>query len=76
MTTELTIPRLEMSMSEGTLAEWLAEDGAAVREGDAIYVLETDKAAQEVEAPASGTLVRLVEAGATYEVGTRIGEIR
>lgn len=76
MTTELTIPRLEMSMSEGTLAEWLVEDGAEVSEGEAIYLLETDKAAQEVEAPVSGTLVRLVEAGEAYDVGTKIGEIR
>jgi pyruvate/2-oxoglutarate dehydrogenase complex dihydrolipoamide acyltransferase (E2) component len=75
MTTTLTIPRLEMSMTEGTLAEWLAEDGAAVEEGQAIYVLETNKASQEIEAPASGKLRRKVDAGATYGVGTEIGEI-
>jgi pyruvate/2-oxoglutarate dehydrogenase complex dihydrolipoamide acyltransferase (E2) component len=75
MTTTLTIPRLEMSMTEGTLAEWLVDDGASVKEGDPIYVLETDKAAQEIEAPASGSLVRKAEPGNVYPIGTEIGEI-
>lgn len=75
MTTKLTIPRLEMSMTEAILAEWLVEDGVEVEEGQAIYLIETDKAAQEVEAPASGRLTRSKEAGETYEVGTEIGEI-
>jgi pyruvate/2-oxoglutarate dehydrogenase complex dihydrolipoamide acyltransferase (E2) component len=75
MPTQLTIPRLEMSMTEGRLAEWLVESGQDVKEGDAIYVLETDKASQEIEAPASGRLVHAVEAGETYTVGTPIGEI-
>jgi pyruvate/2-oxoglutarate dehydrogenase complex dihydrolipoamide acyltransferase (E2) component len=64
-----------MSMTEGTLAEWLVEDGAAVNEGDPLYVLETEKAAQEIEAPASGKLSRKVAAGEIYPVGTEIGEI-
>ena len=75
MTINLTIPRLEMSMTEGKLAEWLVEDGANVAEGDPIYVLETEKAAQEIEAPIAGRLTRKVEAGQVYEVGTEIGEI-
>lgn len=75
MSTPLTIPRLEMAMTEGVLAEWLADDGAQVKEGDPIYVLETSKAVQDVAAPVSGRLVRKVEAGATYPVGADIGEI-
>jgi pyruvate/2-oxoglutarate dehydrogenase complex dihydrolipoamide acyltransferase (E2) component len=75
MSTSLTIPRLEMSMTEGSLAEWLVDDGAQVKEGDPIYVLETEKAAQEIEAPASGTLVRKADPGAVYPVGAEIGEI-
>ena len=51
MPTTLTIPKLEMAMIEGTLAEWLVPDGAAVKEGDLIYSLETGKATQEIEAP-------------------------
>jgi pyruvate/2-oxoglutarate dehydrogenase complex dihydrolipoamide acyltransferase (E2) component len=75
MTTQLTIPRLEMSMTEGDLAQWLVEDGAQVKEGDPIYVIETGKSAQEITAPATGRLVQKVAAGQTYEVGTEIGEI-
>ncbi len=76
MSTKLTIPKLEMSMTEGTLTEWLAADGAQVKEGDLIYVLETGKATQEIEAPATGKLVQKVEAGGDAQpVGTEIGEI-
>ncbi len=75
MPTPLTIPRLEMSMIEGGLAEWLVADGAEVKEGDAIYVLETDKASQDIVAPASGKLVQKAVAGAVYPVGSDIGEI-
>ncbi len=75
MATTLTIPKLQMSTTEGTLAEWLVEDGAQVEEGQAIYTLETDKSVQEIEAPASGVLTQKVAAGETYDVGTEIGEI-
>lgn len=75
MATSLTIPKLQMSTTEGTLTEWLVDDGAVVEEGQAIYSLETDKSVQDIEAPASGKLTRKVEAGETYDVGTEIGEI-
>jgi pyruvate/2-oxoglutarate dehydrogenase complex dihydrolipoamide acyltransferase (E2) component len=75
MSTTLTIPKLEMSMSEGTLAEWKVEDGATVAEGDVIYVLETDKTARDIEAPAAGKLIHKAAAGELYDVGTEIGEI-
>ena len=75
MSTPLTIPRLEMAMTEGVLAEWLVADGAQVNEGDPIYSLETGKAVQEIAAPASGRLVQRAQAGETYAVGTDIGEI-
>ena len=75
MSTPLTIPRLEMAMTEGVLAEWLVADGAQVKEGDPIYTLETGKAVQEIQAPASGRLLHKAQAGETYPVGTDIGEI-
>jgi pyruvate/2-oxoglutarate dehydrogenase complex dihydrolipoamide acyltransferase (E2) component len=75
MSTALTIPRLEMAMTEGVLAEWLVADGAQVNEGDPIYVLETGKAVQDVQAPVSGRLMQKAQAGETYPVGTDIGEI-
>jgi pyruvate/2-oxoglutarate dehydrogenase complex dihydrolipoamide acyltransferase (E2) component len=75
MSTALTIPRLEMAMTEGVLAEWLVADGVQVKEGDPIYVIETGKAVQEIQAPASGRLLHKAQAGETYLVGTDIGEI-
>jgi pyruvate/2-oxoglutarate dehydrogenase complex dihydrolipoamide acyltransferase (E2) component len=75
MSTPLTIPRLEMAMTEGVLAEWLVADGAQVKEGDPIYTLETGKAVQEIQAPVSGQLMQRAQAGETYPVGTDIGEI-
>lgn len=75
MSTVLTIPKLQMSSTEGTLTEWLVADGAMVEEGQLIYLLETDKSVQEIEAPASGKLSHSVVEGETYPVGTQIGEI-
>ena len=75
MATSLTIPRLEMAMTEGVLVEWLAADGARVSKGDPIYLLETGKAAQEVTAPIAGRLIHRAAAGGNYAVGTDIGEI-
>lgn len=75
MSTLLTIPKLQMSTTEGTLTEWLVDDGAMVEEGQPIYALETDKSVQEIEAPASGKLTHKVAEGETYPVGTEIGEI-
>jgi pyruvate/2-oxoglutarate dehydrogenase complex dihydrolipoamide acyltransferase (E2) component len=75
MSITLTIPKLQMSTTEGTLADWLVDDGAIVEEGQPIYSLETDKVVQDIAAPASGKLTQKVAAGETYPVGTEIGEI-
>ena len=75
MATELTIPKLEMSMTEGMLAEWMFESGDHVNEGDVIYILETDKTAREIESPATGTITVKAVDGETYPCGTVIGEI-
>jgi pyruvate/2-oxoglutarate dehydrogenase complex dihydrolipoamide acyltransferase (E2) component len=75
MTTQLTIPRLEMSMTEGVLSEWLVADGAQVTEGDPVYSIETGKSVQEIQAPASGKLTQKAQAGEAYPVGTLIAEI-
>ena len=48
MPTEVTVPRLGWSMEEGTFQEWLKADGERVEAGDMLFVLEGDKASQEV----------------------------
>ncbi|TLX71333.1 biotin/lipoyl-binding protein [Pseudomonas nicosulfuronedens] len=75
MSTQVLLPKLGFSMNEGTLAEWLVADGGQVEEGQVLYALESDKSMQEIEAPASGTLKIIAQAGETYEVGTVLAEI-
>lgn len=75
MSTQILLPKLGFSMSEGILAEWLVTDGAQVNEGQPLYSLESDKSLQEVEAPASGKLKILRPAGQAYPVGTVLGEL-
>jgi pyruvate dehydrogenase E2 component (dihydrolipoamide acetyltransferase)/2-oxoglutarate dehydrogenase E2 component (dihydrolipoamide succinyltransferase) len=75
MSTPINIPKLGVAMTEGVLAQWLADDGAAVEPGQAIYVLETDKVESEIEAPVGGVLRRLGEEGERYVVGEQVAEI-
>jgi biotin carboxyl carrier protein len=75
VSTTLFLPRLAVSMTEGTIREWLVEDGAEVTSGQSIYVLETDKTEAEIEAPASGVLHIEADTGEALQVGTPIGEI-
>ena len=74
MTTQVLLPKLGFSKKEGTLAEWLADDGATVNEGQILYALESDKSIQEVESPASGTLRIVAQVGEGYPVGTMLAE--
>ena len=64
MAIEILMPALSPTMEEGTLAKWLVDEGVAVRSGDVIAEIETDKATMEVEALDDGTIGRiLVPAG-------------
>ncbi|KRB82998.1 dihydrolipoamide acyltransferase [Sphingomonas sp. Root710] len=75
MATELTMPQLSMSMTEGDLVEWLVPDGSTVNEGDPVYAVESEKSTQEVTAPVTGVLRQAAAPGETYAVGTLLGEI-
>jgi pyruvate/2-oxoglutarate dehydrogenase complex dihydrolipoamide acyltransferase (E2) component len=75
MSVPINIPKLGVSMTEGTLIEWLVADGEAVTEGDPIYIVETDKVENEVNASASGNIRITGEPGETYAVGESIGQI-
>jgi pyruvate/2-oxoglutarate dehydrogenase complex dihydrolipoamide acyltransferase (E2) component len=74
MATEIRMPRLGHSMTEGTVVAWLAKPGDAVRAGQIILTIETDKAEYEVEAPADGLLSDpLVVEAATAPVEAVLG---
>jgi pyruvate/2-oxoglutarate dehydrogenase complex dihydrolipoamide acyltransferase (E2) component len=75
MSVEVRIPQIGFSMTEGSLSEWLAADGARVEDGAPLYTLEIDKAVQEVPSPAAGKLKIHGQAGQVYPVGELIAEI-
>jgi pyruvate/2-oxoglutarate dehydrogenase complex dihydrolipoamide acyltransferase (E2) component len=75
MATEILLPQLGFSMTEGVLAEWLKADGAQVKEGEPLFSLESDKSTNEVESPATGTLKIVATPGETYQVGAVLGTI-
>jgi pyruvate/2-oxoglutarate dehydrogenase complex dihydrolipoamide acyltransferase (E2) component len=75
MATEVLLPKIGFAMTEGQITEWLVQDGQSVTEGQPLFNLEADKAANEVEAPATGALRIIQPAGAIYEVGAVIGRI-
>ena len=71
----LKVPKAAVSMQEGTIVEWFAEDGDHVSLGQTIYAIETEKTTLEIECPFEGTFKRLGETGVTYKVGDPIAEI-
>ncbi|HIM09188.1 TPA: 2-oxo acid dehydrogenase subunit E2 [Candidatus Poribacteria bacterium] len=56
MAIEVTVPRLGWSMDEGVFVEWLKDDGDLVNSGDMLFILEGEKAAEEIESFDSGVL--------------------
>jgi pyruvate dehydrogenase E2 component (dihydrolipoamide acetyltransferase) len=76
MAIEIVVPRLGWSMDEGTLAEWLKKEGDFVSAGDMLFVLEGEKASQEIESFDAGILFIPPDApqpGDTVVVGQRLG---
>jgi pyruvate dehydrogenase E2 component (dihydrolipoamide acetyltransferase) len=63
-------------MEAGTIVRWLKSEGEAVEKGEPLYELDTDKVTQEVEADASGVLLKILAGeGEEIEVGKRIAVI-
>ena len=60
MATEVIMPVLGMTMESGIIVEWMKEEGDSVTEGEVLFNVETDKSVMEVEARASGTLLRIL----------------
>jgi len=75
MATEVTVPAVGESVTEGRIARWLKPDGAAVKTDEPLFELETDKAAQEITAPAAGVLRVKAKEGETVRVGQVVAEI-
>ncbi len=59
---EVRLPKLGMDMTEARVVKWLVDAGAAVRKGDPLVEIETDKVTVVLQAPDSGVLDRIVVA--------------
>ena len=72
----VVVPRLGWTMEQGTFVEWLKRDGDAIRVGDPIFVLEGEKATQDIESTDAGILKILStgpKSGDTIDVGATVG---
>jgi pyruvate dehydrogenase E2 component (dihydrolipoamide acetyltransferase) len=72
---EIRMPKASESMEVGKIVQWLKESGAAVRRGEPIAEIETEKTVVVLEARASGTLRISAGAGVELPVATTIGTI-
>src|SRR5205807_3796573 len=77
MPTPILMPALSPTMEKGNLAKWLKKEGDAVKAGDVIAEIETDKATMEVEAVDEGTLGKILvpEGAVDVAVNTPIAMI-
>ena len=75
MATEIKLPRLGQGMESGTIVKWLKAEGDEVEKGEPLYELDTDKVTQEVEADASGVLLKIAVSEGEVEVGKTIAVI-
>ncbi len=73
MAIEVTLPKLGLTMEEGTLEEWLVNDGDLITVGTPLLRLATDKIDVDVEAEADGIMARAVPNGTTLPPGAVLG---
>jgi len=73
MATEVLMPKLGLTMQEGTITAWSVESGATVSAGTVVMTIETDKVEAEVEADADGILSHQAAVGDTLECGEIAG---
>src|SRR3954467_12048070 len=73
--TEVKLPRLGQGMESGTIVKWLKAEGDAVAKGEPLYELDTDKVTQEVEAEATGVLIKIAVSEGEVPVGETIAFI-
>jgi 2-oxoisovalerate dehydrogenase E1 component len=73
----LVMPNMDLTITEATVVKWLKQPGQAVRAGEEVVEMETDKALVPIESPADGTLVEiLVSEGAIVKLGQQMATIR
>src|ERR1700679_2180346 len=76
MPTDVVMPQMGESITEGTLTKWLKKPGDTVSRDEPLFEISTDKVDAEIPSPAAGTLSELkVQEGATVSVGTIVCSI-
>src|SRR5215204_4075602 len=75
MSTEVKIPTLGESIASGLISKWHKNDGDAVKAGDVLLTLETDKVAQDIAADADGVLRHKAKEGDDVPVGALVAMI-
>lgn len=75
MAIEVILPRVDMDMATGQISRWYVDPGARVEKGQPLFEIETDKAAMEIEAPASGVLRQPASTGVQIPVGSPVAWI-
>ncbi|MBA3329398.1 MAG: 2-oxo acid dehydrogenase subunit E2 [Actinobacteria bacterium] len=75
MATDVKLPRLGQGMESGTIVKWLKAEGDSVEKGEPLYELDTEKVTQEVEAEASGVLLKIAVEAGEVEVGRTVAVI-
>lgn len=74
MVKEIVMPKLGETMEEGAITKWLVAEGQAIKKGDLIMEVETDKVTLEVESLVEGELLKIVVGeGTAVPIGTVVG---
>jgi pyruvate dehydrogenase E2 component (dihydrolipoamide acetyltransferase) len=73
---EIVMPKLGLTMTEGTITEWRKAEGETVKQGEILFEFESEKSALEFEAPADGVLAEIItSAGETVPCGTAVARL-
>src|SRR5476651_2475743 len=76
MPTDVVMPQMGESITEGTLTKWLKKPGDSVSRDEPLFEISTDKVDAEIPSPSAGTLGEIkVQEGATVSVGTVVCSI-
>jgi pyruvate dehydrogenase E2 component (dihydrolipoamide acetyltransferase) len=70
------MPKFGMTMTHGVITQWYKQEGESIQQGEPLLIVETEKVNQDIEAPASGTIVEIsFEVDAEVDVGAVIAYI-
>jgi pyruvate dehydrogenase E2 component (dihydrolipoamide acetyltransferase) len=76
MAVEVILPKVDMDMATGTIAKWHVKDGDTVKKGQALFDIETDKSAMEIESPGDGMIkIGRADTNVAIDIGSVVAMI-